>query len=132
MKLIGRRHNQGWKITRRLLTEEMSKRGTDRLCIGLAGLPGLVQRLRDSHELSPRIFHVLDLKPLETGERIDVLRRAMKEASEKNGYEIRITVEAEAMISGLCEGYPHFLQEFAYCAFEEDLDNVIDVEDVGK
>ena len=117
----------------KLLTEEMSKRELMAyLCIGLAGLPGLVQKLRDSHESSPRIFHVLDLKPLETGERIDVLRRAMKEASEKNGYEIRMTTEAEAMISGLCEGYPHFLQEFAYCAFEEDSDNVIDVDDVGN
>ena len=46
-------------------------------------------------------------------------------------FPITITPEAKKLISTLSEGYPHFLQEFAYCAFEEDSDNVIDRSDVS-
>jgi hypothetical protein len=49
----------------KLLTEELNRRGHDKLCIGLAGLPNLINRLRDSHESSVRIFQTMDLKPLE-------------------------------------------------------------------
>jgi hypothetical protein len=31
---------------------------------------------------------------------------------------------------GLSEGYPHFIQQFSYCAFEEDKDGIIDDADV--
>jgi hypothetical protein len=114
----------------KLLTEGLSKKGSDRLCIGLAGLPGLIGTLRASHESSPRMFKTIGLKPLERDERAEVIDIGMKEATEKNGREIKITLEAKRLISELSEGYPHFLQEFAYCAFEADSDDVIDREDV--
>jgi hypothetical protein len=113
----------------KLLKEALSKRNCDRLCIGLAGLPGLIRILRESHESSPRMFKTIDLKPLEPTEREQVLDIAMRDASEKNGFEIKITPEAKKLISDLSESYPHFLQEFAYCAFEADSDNVIDRQD---
>jgi len=114
----------------KLLTEELSKRGCERLCIGLAGLPNLVHVLRDSHESSPRIFKIMSLKPLEPNERAQVIDAGLTEASKKNGFPITMTEDAKKLLSSLSEGYPHFLQEFAYCAFEEDSDNVIDHTDV--
>ena len=36
------------------------------------------------------------------------------------------------MIASLSEGYPHFLQEFSYWAFENDSDNIIDSKDVNE
>jgi hypothetical protein len=114
----------------KLLTEELSRRSLDRLCIGLAGLPGLVNRLRGSHESSPRLFQTLSLQPLEPTECHQVIARALADATKKNAFEIRITPEAAAYLCDLSEGYPHFLQEFAYCAFEADTDNVIDLGDV--
>lgn len=45
------------------ITEELTRKRCERLCIGLAGLPGLVQKLKGSHESSPRIFTALALKP---------------------------------------------------------------------
>ncbi len=36
------------------------------------------------------------------------------------------------MLSVLSEGYPHFLQQFCYNAFEFDSDNSIDIEDVNN
>jgi len=35
-------------------------------------------------------------------------------------------------IVGLSEGYPHFIQQFAYSAFEEDQDNNISLDDVNR
>lgn len=114
----------------KLLTEELSRRSLDRLCIGLAGLPGLINRLRASHESSPRLFQTLSLQPSEPLESRQVLERALTDATSKNGFEITITPDAAQYICDLSEGYPHFLQEFAYCAFEADTDNVIDMLDV--
>jgi hypothetical protein len=36
------------------------------------------------------------------------------------------------MIVDLSEGYPHFIQQFAYTAFAKDDDNIISVEDVAR
>lgn len=114
----------------KLLTEELTKRRTEKLCIGLAGLPNLIQVLRDNHESSPRLFKTMSLQVLEQGDREEVLERGLAEAKEKNNFETTMTPDAKRLICHLSEGYPHFLQEFAYCAFEEDADNVIDSNDV--
>jgi hypothetical protein len=114
----------------KMLTEELSRRGCERVCIGLAGLPHIIGVLRESHESSLRIFKTLELRPLEKSEREDVLDLGLRDAKEKNGFDVIMTPEAITAISNLSEGYPHFLQEFAYCAFEQDEDNIIDVGDV--
>jgi hypothetical protein len=58
------------------------------------------------------------------------IRLGLRRSRKKNGFEIKITGDAKSVIANLSEGYPHFLQEFAYCAFEEDSDNVITDQDV--
>lgn len=116
----------------KLLTERLTKRQCDRVVIGLSGLPTLIPRLRASHESSPRVFNTLSLKPLEQGERQLVITSALKEAKEKNGFETRITEDSSRTITQLSEGYPHFIQQFGYYAFEEDTDNEIDQQDVVK
>jgi Cdc6-like AAA superfamily ATPase len=113
----------------KLLTEEMASRQTDRVCIGLAGLPHITSRLRESHESSLRLFHTLALKPLEPPERAQVLQMGLDEANNKNDKAVNMDEAAATLISGFSEGYPHFLQEFAYCAFEKDDDNIIDRKD---
>jgi hypothetical protein len=123
--------NAGLGLICKLLTEELSRRQCERLCIGIAGLPNVIQVLRDSHESSPRLFATMNLKALETLEREQVLDMGMKEATEK-GVAVTMRKDAKELICSLSEGYPHFLQEFAYCAFEEDADNVIDSYDVGR
>jgi hypothetical protein len=50
----------------------------------------------------------------------------------KNGFDVTISDEAKNLISELSEGYPHFLQQFAHCAFEVDRDNAIDIDDVNQ
>jgi hypothetical protein len=114
----------------KLLTEELSRRGCERLCIGLAGLPSIISVLRESHISSLRIFKTMELRPLEPVECAQVVDAGIIDACKKNGYAITVTHEAKELLATLSEGYPHFLQEFAYCAFEEDTDNTVDQSDV--
>ena len=116
----------------KLLAERLSKRHCHNVLFGLAGLPTLLGKLRASHESSPRLFHTLLLEPLEVEERKSVVRICLEDAKGRNGFETTITPEALGFLADLSEGYPHFVQQFAYCAFDQDSDNVIDEEDVGE
>jgi len=114
----------------KIFTEKLTKLRCDHVCLGLAGLPSLIPKLRASHESSPRIFETLTLEPLEPDECQEVVQRGLIEAEEKNGFKTEIDSEALKTIARLSEGYPHFIQQFAYSAFAEDEDNDITVEDV--
>lgn len=116
----------------KVFTERLSKRGANSVALGLAGISSVLDRLRESHESSPRIFEILTLEPLLPSERMEVIDKGLVEAREKNGIDISITPDAKEAISEFSEGYPHFLQQFAYCAFNEDTDNVIDIADVNS
>ena len=54
----------------------------------------------------------------------------IKKANQINKKQTSINDDALELISLLSEGYPHFLQEFAYKAFEKDNDYNICIEDV--
>jgi AAA ATPase domain len=116
----------------KIFTERLTKRGSYRVCLGLAGLSTLLPTLRQSHESSPRIFEIFTLEPLSRPERIQVIRSGLSEAKDKNGFETSIASDAMETISTLSEGYPHFLQQFAFSAFNEDTDDVIDSVDVAN
>jgi AAA+ ATPase superfamily predicted ATPase len=112
------------------LSERITRSGCSKIIFGLAGLPELITTLKDSHESSTRIFHVLNLEPLSKEERIYVIDRALDEANSKSSSKITIEEEAKELIADLSEGYPHFIQQFGYSAFEADKDNNIDARDV--
>lgn len=114
----------------KLLTERLRLRGCDQVCIGLAGLSTIREKLRDSHESSLRLFNVFALSPLSTEDCLTVLERGLAEAKEKNGVGVRIEDEAARSLAFITEGYPHFVQQFAYCAFDADTDNNIDTDDL--
>jgi Cdc6-like AAA superfamily ATPase len=114
----------------KLLTEKLSKRGCDQVLIGMTGQPGLIAKLKASHESSSRIFSVLTLKPLSEEENMAVVMGGLKKANQVNTQQTTIDDDALKLISQLSEGYPHFLQEFAYKAFENDMDYRICADDV--
>ncbi len=116
----------------KLLTERLKICGCDRVCMGLAGLTALRERLRKSHESSLRLFRIFALEPLSAMDSAEVIRRGLKAAQEKNGFPVTISDEAVSSLAYITEGYPHFIQQFAYCSFEADTDNNIDTEDVMK
>ncbi len=96
----------------------------------MAGLPSLVAKLRASHESSPRIFSILRLETLEMNERKQVVMKGLESANSRNETKTEITDEALALLAELSEGYPHFVQQFSYNAFDTNTDMVIDIQDV--
>jgi hypothetical protein len=116
----------------KLLTERLVKQHCNYVALGLAGLPHVFERLKGSHESSVRVFRPLPLEVLKTADRQEVVQRGLVVAKEKNGYETPITPEALELICNLSEGYPHFIQQFAYSAFDCDKDNKIDADDVKE
>ena len=115
----------------KLISERLTWKGCHKVVFGLAGLPSLMEKLRDSHESSPRLFHTMNLLPLTPEERKRVIQIGLQEANVKNAVQTEITGEAINFLAELSEGYPHFLQQFSYCAFERDTDDVINEGDVG-
>lgn len=114
----------------KLFTERLTRRGCHNVILGMAGLPSTIAKMRASHESSPRIFEVLHLEPLDEPEIKEVISRGLELANEKNGFATSMTPDAMTLLCELSEGYPHFIQQFAYSAFNRDSDNHIDVADV--
>jgi hypothetical protein len=113
-------------------TERLARTSPNTICLGVAGVSSVLESLRESHESALRLFTSFHLKPLSLDESVEVIRKGLKVASEKSGISVSITPEAESYISSYSEGYPHFIQQFAYCAFEADTDNEIDADDVAR
>ena len=116
----------------KLLTEKLTKRGCEKVLIGITGQPGLIAKLKASHESSSRLFSVLSLKPLSDTENKAVIINGIEKSNQINVQNVIIDDSALDLISQLSEGYPHFLQEFAYKSFDANNDNVITVEDVKE
>lgn len=114
----------------KLFVERLTKRGCNNVAICVAGISTVLETLRKSHESAPRMFEGLTLAPLTSDESVDVVRRGLAEANKKNSTETSIDADAEKLIAKLSEGYPHFIQQFAYSAFNHDSDNKIDIVDV--
>ncbi len=114
----------------KFLTERLTKRGANNVGIGVVGISGVIKKMRDSHESSVRILSQIRLSVLEDEERKDVVNLGLDEAEKKNGFRVSIEDNALALIAMLSEGYPHFIQQYAYSAFAHDSDNKIDLMDV--
>jgi len=114
----------------KVLSERLTKRGCERFGLGLAGLSAVVETMRQSHESAPRIFDHFVLEPLLPPERIEVVDKGLDQANAKNSVRTEASGNAKEMIADLSEGYPNFIQEFAYCAFDRDSNNYIDIRDV--
>ncbi len=114
----------------KLFSEKLTRRGASRTSIGLSGISTVINKLKKSHESSLRVLQMFSLQTLLPDERIRVLHRSLEVAKEKNGYETMIDRDAQDWISEYSQGYPHFIQQFGYSAFEADTDNNIDLQDV--
>jgi hypothetical protein len=114
----------------KISTERLAKRGCTNVLFLIAGQSALVQKLGGSHESSLRVFQVLDMKPLEPFERKQVVSYGLEKANDVNEVPTIIDESANELLGSLSEGYPHFLQQFCYCAFDADTDDHIDSNDV--
>lgn len=114
----------------KIFTERRSKRKFSKVLLLLAGQSILVGRLRESHESSLRVFQIIEMRPLELDGREHVVNQGIRIANEKNSAKTSITPGAVELIASLSEGYPHFVQQFSFSAFQADSDDLIDSDDV--
>jgi len=116
----------------KFLTERLTKRSANNVGLGIVGISEVMKKMRDSHESSVRILTPIKLDVLEQDERKQVVTKGLDEAEEKNGFRVTADERATTLIASLSEGYPHFVQQYAYSAFEKDTDNNIGAMDVLK
>lgn len=102
----------------KLLYERLQKEGTQHLMIGISGLPKTKQVLIDSHPSSLRIFEELTLDRLGDGDINYVIKRVLEHSVELNGYPTEIEDKARTLLINLSEGFPHFIHQYGYCAFD--------------
>lgn len=102
----------------KLLVERLQKEGTQHLMVGISGLPKTKEILVESHPSSIRIFEELNLDRLSDKDIKYVIRRVLEHSEELNGTRTEILPEAEQELVKLSEGFPHFIHQYGYCAFE--------------
>lgn len=112
------------------VAERLQRNGCHNVCIGLAGLEDLRESLRKSHPSAPRVFQEVVLGRLSEAEASRVIDRCLEKGRELNETEVTITQKGRGQLVYLSEGYPHFIQQFGYSAYEQDADNSIDDDDV--
>lgn len=115
----------------KLLSEKLGRQRCDNVSIGLSGLPTLSRRLRGSHASAARIFEPLPLEALTVDDCKTAVKLGIGHANESNTEKVAISDDALDLIAELSDGFPGFVQEFAYCAFARDDDGVIDATDVS-
>jgi AAA+ ATPase superfamily predicted ATPase len=114
----------------KLFTERLQRNGCSKVMIGLAGLPDLRNILLSSHESSLRVFDEMLLDRLSKAETNQVIGICLEKAGKDNETPTTITDEGRDFLINFSEGYPHFIQQFGYSAFDNDKDNKIDEDDV--
>ena len=114
----------------KVFTERLAKQDTNNVGLGIIGISNVIEKMKQSHESSVRILTPVLLRPLNENDRKQVVARGLQEANEKNDVKTTITNEASDSISKYSEGYPYFIQQYAFSAFDHDKDNNIDENDV--
>jgi hypothetical protein len=112
------------------VTEALLRHDCHNVMFIIAGLPDTTEKLSKSHESSVRIFSQIKLKELSGPDRKYVIDRGLEAGNKLNADKTTISDEARNQIAEFSEGYPHFIQQFAYCAFERNADGEISTEDV--
>lgn len=114
----------------KLFTEKMTYTGQENFLLALAGQQNTLLKLKESHESTPRILNLVTLETLKPHEREEVIETGLQDAQDKAAITVEIAPDAKEMIVDLSEGYPHFIQQFSYSAYEADDDNHISETDV--
>ncbi len=114
------------------VTEALSRHECNNIMFIVAGLPDVVEKMSESHPSSIRIFKYLVVETLSLKDRRYVINRGLAKSNEINEEKTTISSNAKDYISHLSEGYPHFIQQFSYSAFEFNVDGEISKNDVRE
>jgi hypothetical protein len=110
----------------KVVSEAWTVAGDRQVMFVIVGLPHIPERISEDDRSAPRIFSYVELRRMTRDESLDILHKCLERSGKRiEDKAARIT----AMRSG---GFPYFLHQLGYDAFEADQDNVIDVEDINK
>jgi hypothetical protein len=112
------------------LVDSLSDERCDRVCLGVAGMPGVISGMREGHESAPRIFEPLLLEAMSPEETNQIVHKGLAEVQSKVSTVITIQDDALLAIASNSNGYPQFVQQIASSAYEVDSDNNISLDDV--
>lgn len=112
------------------VTEALARYDCHNIMFVVAGLPDVTEKLAKSHESSVRVFNQVKLRELQVLDRYYVISKGIEKGNSINVEQTTISDEARDQISVFSEGYPHFIQQFAYAAFEFNTDGEISKSDV--
>jgi Cdc6-like AAA superfamily ATPase len=116
----------------KLIYERLQKEGTQHLMIGVSGLPKTKQIIVDSHPSSLRILEELYLDRLSEDDIKYVISRVLEHSYEINNFRTDIEPEALDLLVTLSEGFPHFIHQYGYCAFELSDGNIITKDNINR
>ena len=115
----------------KLLIERLKWRDCYRFMVAVAGLTELKDVLRSGHDSAMRLFEVIELQRMDVLGGMEIVVEGLKRASHEGE---RITIQPGALekLLNMSDGLPHFTQQLAYSAFEVNVDDTIDEEDVEE
>ncbi len=116
----------------KLILERIQKEGCEKLMFGVAGLPETREKLYQSHPSSLRVFEELELDRLSKTESKEVIDNCKNEYKKLNNSELGMEKEAESLLVYVSEGFPHFIHQYGFCAFETSNEQKITKDDVLK
>ena len=116
------------------LSEALVRENCNKVLFVLAGLHRVNSVLRVSHPSSLRLFEEHELFALIKDEVRDVVLRGIDESNNHSAHlpPLKINDSAIDAIFEYSEGYPHFVQQVTYSAFDANTDNEITREDVSS
>lgn len=114
----------------KLFLERLGRRQITQVMIGLAGLETLQNVLLRDHRSALRLFDIITLHKLQDSDVRAVVNIVIDRANEVNSDKTQVDEGGMQALIKLSEGYPHFVQQYGWSAFEQDTDGVIDVTDV--
>ncbi|OEK08668.1 hypothetical protein A8C32_04255 [Flavivirga aquatica] len=116
----------------KMVTELLLQHGCCNIMFIVVGLPNVVEKLTLSHESSMRIFNHLVIKELSPEYSCYAVDKGLEIGNKINSKITTITSDAKTLISTLSRGYPRFIQQFSYSAFEFSTNGEISTDDVNK
>lgn len=115
----------------KMMIERLDRNAVRKVMLVLAAQDSVRDKLFADHQSVLRNLQWVTLRALSDDGCHAALKAAMVRSAEKNGFQTGLAPDAADRIVALSDGYPHFLQQYGFSAFDHDTDNLIDVGDVA-
>jgi len=110
----------------KVVSEAWAVDGYRNAMFAVIGLPNVPANISKDDPSAPRIFSYVELKRMTTEECLNIVRNCIATSTKS------IRDDAALAIATQSGGFPYFLHQLGYDAFEKDSDGAIDMKDVNN